>query len=127
MISVVWAGEAKQASSPRTPVYSVAIPAFSVICPLLLEGAAAPNGGQDISGIWWATTYSPKIQLIGGGDLPYNEAGKGAYDKNIASLKSGQIADPARRFCVPDGVPRILETRYPFEIVQTPGADHDGA
>ena len=121
MSSVVWAGEAKQASSPRTPVYRLAILACATIGPVLLGGAAAPNGGQDISGVWWATTYSPKIQLIGGGELPYTPAGKTAYDKNIAGLKSGEMTDAARRFCVPDGVPRILETPYPFEIVQTPG------
>lgn len=121
MSSVVWAGEAKKSSLPRTPVYRLAILACATICPWLLGGAAAPDGGQNISGVWWATTFSPKIELIGGGELPYNAAGKAAYEKNIAALKSGEMTDAARRFCVPDGVPRILETPYPFEIVQTPG------
>jgi len=47
MSFVVWAGEAKQASSPRTPVYRPAILACAVICPLLLGGATAPDDGQD--------------------------------------------------------------------------------
>lgn len=121
MSSVVWAGEAKQASPPRTPVYRLAVLACAMTCPLLLGGAVAPDGGQDISGVWWATTYRPKIQIMGGGELPYSAAGKSVYDKNIAALKCGQMTDAARRFCVPDGVPRILETPYPFEIVRTPG------
>jgi hypothetical protein len=84
--------------------------------------AAAPAGaGQDLAGVWWATAYSPKIQPVGGGDLPYTAAGKAAYDKNITALKSGELTDAARRFCVPDGVPRILATPYPFEIIHTPG------
>jgi hypothetical protein len=81
----------------------------------------APTAGQDISGVWWAATYSSKIPLVGGGDLPYTAAGKAAYEKNIAALKSGALIDAARRFCVPDGIPRVLATPYPFEIIQTPG------
>jgi hypothetical protein len=83
--------------------------------------AAAPPT-PDISGVYWATTtYSAKIQPVGGGDLPYTPAGKAAYEKNIAALKSGELVDTARRFCVPDGVPRILATPYPLEFIQTPG------
>lgn len=99
------------ARAVRTLSVGLAIP--------LLSGAAA--GGADISGVWWATTYSPKIPVIGGGDLPYNAAGKAAYQKNIAGLKGGALIDAARRYCAPDGVPRFLETPYPFEVVQTPG------
>jgi len=83
--------------------------------------ANAPANPQDIAGVWWATSYSAKIQPAGGGALPYNDEGKAAYAKNQAALKDGSLIDTARRFCVPDGVPRILASPYPFEIVQTPG------
>jgi hypothetical protein len=74
----------------------------------------------DISGTYWATEYHAKIQLVGGGDLPLTAAGKAAYEKNMAGLKDGSITDAARKFCVPDGVPRVLATPYPFEIIQAP-------
>src|SRR5436305_3307221 len=74
----------------------------------------------DLSGIYWATAYNAKIQIAGGGDLPLTSAGKAAYEKNAAGLKNGSISDDARRFCVPDGLPRVLATPYPFEIVQAP-------
>ena len=74
----------------------------------------------DISGIYWATQYNAKIQLVGGGELPLTAAGKDAYDKNIAGLKDGSLTDNARKFCVPDGLPRVLANPYPFEIIQTP-------
>ncbi len=77
--------------------------------------------GPDISGVWWASTYSPKIVPDGGGDLPFTPAGRAAYEKNMAGLKSGTIEDTARTLCTPDGVPRILATPFPFEIIQTPG------
>ena len=67
------------------------------------------DGAQDVSGVWWVTKYSPKIEIIGGGDIPYNEKGQAEYRKNIAGLKDGSITDEARRVCVPDGIPRTLE------------------
>ena len=119
---VLKAWQAKQASPLRFLVrIAPAAAALFVFAAGAPANAAAPAATQDISGVWWATTYSPKIQLVGGGDLPYTETGKAAYDKNIAALKSGQLIDAARRYCVPDGVPRILATPYPFEIIHTPG------
>ena len=82
-----------------------------------VQGARAK---PDLSGIYWATQYNAKIQIVGGGELPLTAAGKAAYDKNIAGLKDGSITDAARKYCVPDGLPRVLATPYPFEIIQGP-------
>jgi hypothetical protein len=78
--------------------------------------AEAPN----ISGTWWASEYRAKIKLVGDGELPLTPAGKAAYEKNIAGLKDSSIIDTARKYCVPDGLPRVLATPYPFEIIQAP-------
>jgi hypothetical protein len=83
-----------------------------------------PLPARNISGVWWTQSYSPKIQIEGGGDLPYNEEGKAQYAKNIAALKDGSLTDEARRFCVPDGLPRVLGNPYPFQVIQTPGQVH---
>ena len=107
-------------ASPRT-VFRFALAAAAVVVSGAALAADAPDGGQDISGVWWTTTYSPKIMPVGGGDLPFTPAGKDAYAKNMAGLKDGSIVDTARRFCTPDGVPRILASPYPFEMIQTPG------
>jgi hypothetical protein len=87
---------------------------------LSLALASAAHAESDISGVWWATTYSPKILVSGGGDPPLNAAGKTQYATNQAGLKSGTLVDKARKVCSPDGVPRLLETPYPFEIFQVP-------
>ena len=79
---------------------------------------SAALAAPDISGTYWATSYSPRIQVLGGGDPPLNAAGRAAYEKIQAGLKDGSIVDKARRVCVPDGVPRVLATPYPFEIFQ---------
>ncbi len=84
---------------------------------LCAQGAAA---APDISGTYWATSYSPKIQVVGGGEPPLNAAGKAAYAKNQAGLADGSLVDRARKLCVPDGVPRVLATPYPFEVFQVP-------
>ena len=81
-----------------------------------LAAAATP----DLSGTYWATEYHARIQVVGGGDPPLNAAGKTAYQMNQAGLKDGSIPDPARSVCLPDGVPRILATPYPFELFQAP-------
>src|SRR5215468_1422671 len=86
----------------------------------ILAGAAYGQGAPDISGTYWATEYNAKIQIVGGGELPLTAEGKTAYAKNIQGLKDGSIRDEARRSCVPDGLPRVLATPYPFEIVQGP-------
>src|SRR5215467_6255007 len=81
---------------------------------------SAAGAALDISGTYWATSYSPNIQVLGGGEAPLNAAGKAAYEINQLGLKGGSIVDKARRVCVPDGVPRVLATPYPFEIFQVP-------
>ena len=80
----------------------------------------AASGG-DVSGTWWDVKYGPKLELVGGDDIPYNDKGKALYAMNIAGLKDGSIKDEARRVCVPDGIPRILGNPYPFQIIHTPG------
>ena len=93
----------------------------------VLLAASFPSGSArgaqakpDLLGIYWATEYNAKIQIVGGGELPLTAAGRAAYDKNIAGLKDGSITDAARKYCVPDGLPRVLATPYPFEIIQGP-------
>jgi hypothetical protein len=82
--------------------------------------ARSADAIPDLSGTYWATRYNAKIQLLDGGDLPLTAAGKAAYEKNVAGLKAGSISDDARKLCLPDGVPRVLATPYPFEIIQAP-------
>ena len=81
----------------------------------------APPANQNISGVWWIQKYSAKIEIVGGGDLPFTPAGLTKYQANMEALRAGTLKDEARRVCVPDGVPRILGNPYPFQIVQTPG------
>jgi hypothetical protein len=96
--------------------------AAALLAMSFMSGSTALAAGAmpDISGTWWATEYHGKLELIGGGPLPLNAKGKAAYENYMAGLKDGSVTDVARKFCVPDGVPRVLDNPYPFEIIQDP-------
>ena len=74
--------------------FALAMAAWSAAC-------TAATAAPDISGTYWASSYSPIIQVLGGGEAPLNAAGKSAYEINRAGLKDGSIVDKARRVCVP--------------------------
>jgi hypothetical protein len=95
--------------------------ALATLCGAASSVSAAPAATQDVSGIWWANSYSAEIRPQNGGAIPFTPAGAEAFRKNAAGLKDGSIEDAARKVCVPDGVPRILATPYPFQVFQSPG------
>jgi hypothetical protein len=107
---------------PDVRVFICAGSAVAVLAMSLLSDSAAhaARAVPDISGTYWATTYYPKIQVLGGGDPPLNDAGKAEYQKNQAGLKNGSIEDPVRKYCLLDSIPRLLSTPYPFEVFQLP-------
>jgi hypothetical protein len=100
----------------RAGVAFAALLALSAVAGSAYAAGAPP----DISGTYWATQYNAKLQIVGGGELPLTADGKKALDMNLAGLKDGSITDAARKFCVPDGMPRVMATPYPFEIIQAP-------
>jgi len=95
---------------------------FGAITPAILALSALTAYGQepDLSGIYWTKQYNAKIEIVGGGELPFTPAGKKAHEANMAGLKDGSIEDTARTVCVPDGIPRVWANPYPFEIVYGP-------
>lgn len=90
------------------------------VASVLAGSAPGQSAVPDISGTYWATQYNAKIQLVGGGELPFTPAGKAAYEKNMLGLKDGSISDDARKICTPDGPVRNLASPYPWEIFQAP-------
>src|SRR2546423_1480878 len=79
-----------------------------------VKGAAAT---PDLSGVYWTNAYSPRIQPVNGGDPPYKPEAMATYRKNMAASAAGTLDDRARSYCLPDGVPRVLASPFPFEIV----------
>lgn len=118
------------------PRAAVAVLCALVATPCLAQGGRAANGpvpplvphpvldlpaARDLNGVWQIERFTPGIRPENGDPLPFTPAGRMAYEKNMAGLKNKTLVDEARHVCVPDGVPRILQSPYPFRIVQTPG------
>jgi hypothetical protein len=94
---------------------------LAVLLPAGSGTAAERSATRDLTGVWWGTKYSPRLEIEGSAALPFNDAGKARYAQIVAGLRDGSIKDQARYVCVPDGIPRILGNPYPFKIVQSPG------
>jgi hypothetical protein len=96
--------------------------AIAAACLSAASSVYAAGATPDLSGMWWANSYSPsmKTYLVGGGDIPLNDAGKKKYAEIQAGLKDGSITDRSRKYCTPDGLPRSLATPYPFQIIAAP-------
>ncbi|MGH9436710.1 MAG: hypothetical protein ACRD22_02140 [Terriglobia bacterium] len=73
----------------------------------------------DISGVWWIVSYGPHFTPLGGNPIPFTPEGKTRYEQNLLNLKRSSAADSAHSTCVPQGIPRVLGSPYPFQIVQS--------
>jgi hypothetical protein len=96
-------------------IASALVTAISVYS-LPANAADAP----DLAGVYWAIEYRARVEPVGGGELPFTQEGRAAYERNMAGLLDGSIVDEARKRCNPDGPLRSHATPYPFEIVQAP-------
>ena len=54
--------------------FSLALPTTAVAA---CGAADDPRDTRDISGVYWATAFHPRIQLVGGGELPFTGATAG--------------------------------------------------
>jgi hypothetical protein len=88
-----------------------------------LAGAAAAASLQDFAGVWgadqgvlWDTSVKPGERP----NAPFTPEYAAKYQEALDASAAGRPkADPPTR-CLPPGVPRILASPFPFEIVPTP-------
>jgi len=91
--------------------------------PLILAGmvghvrSAEPTG--DFTGVWLNVSPTSTLSTADGSPIPFNAAGKIAMAKAKAGLKSGKQTDAVKRYCLPEGVPRLMQAAYPMQIVQS--------
>ncbi len=71
------------------------------------------DGKPDFSG-FWDPPYVPNMALGKEDTVPYTERGRAAY-------KNHDSKDDPTSNCWYPGVPRIMQSPYPLQIVQTPG------
>jgi hypothetical protein len=85
----------------------------------LAPRAALSTSGRDFSGVWWAEHPDQSLRPIDGGPVPLTSAAELAYQSYRTELKAGRLEDATRKYCLPDGLPRLLTAPYPFEVVLT--------
>jgi hypothetical protein len=80
---------------------------------------ADSNDPRNISGVWWASSYTRELRPASGEAIPFTPEGRAQYDKVQKDLRNGKLTDNARHICLPQGTPRVMTTAYPFLIAQT--------
>lgn len=73
-----------------------------------------------ISGVWIATGSNRSNTPADGSSTPFLPWAQEFFEKRLAAERAGSpLFDPTAN-CLPSGVPRIISSPYPIEIVQTP-------
>jgi len=89
---------------------------------LLLAGAStAPPRTvlhPRLSRTWNIIGYDLQFRPISG-DAPFTPAGKAIFERRLAAYDKGTLEQEPPNQCRPHGVPRIMMSPYPFEIVDT--------
>src|SRR5690349_16128161 len=74
----------------------------------------------NISGVWVALTSNRSNSPADGGSTPFLPWARQFFETRAAAEATGKpLFDPTAN-CLPGGVPRIISSPYPIDIVQTP-------
>ena len=86
--------------------------------------AALPAAGQaqakhpDFSGVWIVSPYSASLKPTDGKPAPLKPEAKKVYDEHLAAAAKGDRKWDETSICLPEGLPRIMTIKEPFEITQ---------
>jgi hypothetical protein len=120
---------AAMAAAPTRPLTlnNSADPLLTLTPPLGRGGPPSPDGPQssadprDFEGVWWLNGYEYLLGPEPGVPGPLKPQYMKLLEDRIRSKNRGFPIADASTDCKPHGMPRIMESPYPIEIVQTPG------
>ena len=85
-------------------------------------GSAPPNPDpKDFQGVWWLKGYEYMLGPAPGVEPPLKPAYMEILKRRIRAKNRGVPETDTSTQCYPHGMPRLMESPYPIEIVQTPG------
>jgi hypothetical protein len=85
-------------------------------------GSAPPNPDpHNFEGVWWLEGYEYMLGPEGGVPPPLKPEYIKVLERRIRAKNKGTPEADASTQCFPHGMPRLMESPYPIEIVQTPG------
>ena len=76
---------------------------------------------HDIDGVWWTPGYDRKFRTVDGQLPPFTERGRREWQYNVKADEAGTPVADAPTGCLPHGIPRLLASPYPIQIITTPG------
>src|SRR5262245_27916794 len=76
---------------------------------------------HDIDGVWWTAGYDRTFRTLEGALPPFTDRGRREWEQNVAADKAGTPVADAPTRCLPHGIPRLLASPYPIQIITTPG------
>jgi hypothetical protein len=90
--------------------------------PLRPRAGAPPNPDpKNFEGVWWLRGYEYLLGPSPGVPAPLKPQYIELLKKRIREKNAGKPETDTSTACFPHGMPRLMESPYPIEIVQTPG------
>jgi hypothetical protein len=87
----------------------------------LIRPAVSSKDARDLSGVWFIRSYNRQINATTGRVPDLTPLGKAERDKRVQAEKDGAPIADASAYCWPHGVPRVMNSPYPIQIIQKPG------
>lgn len=85
-------------------------------------GSAPPNPEpRNLEGVWWMEGYHYLLGPEPGVPPPLQPEYMSILERRIRAKNRGTPEADASTQCRPHGMPRVMESPYPIEMVQTPG------
>jgi hypothetical protein len=102
--------------------FGAAVPAQNAGKPAARDPASMTSSDpHDIDGVWWTPGYDRKFRTVEGELPPFTERGRKDWQHNVDADKAGNPVADAPTGCLPHGIPRLLASPYPIQIITTPG------
>jgi hypothetical protein len=103
-------------------VLSVAAPSDVIDGPLI-RPAVSSSDPRDLSGVWFIRLYAQVVQINStlGRLPPFTERGRAEWEARVKAEQDGSPIADAASHCWPHGVPRVMSSPYPIQIIQTAG------
>ena len=76
---------------------------------------------RNFEGVWWTRGYDRTYRQLDKSLPPFNAVGKAEWERHVAAEKAGTPIGDAPTRCYPHGIPRMMASPYPIQIIQTPG------
>ncbi len=110
-----------------TTLFNSGDPTLALTPPLLGGGRAPPGSAppnpdpRDLEGVWWVQGYEYLLGPAPGVPPPLKPKYMQILEQRIRAKNRGTPEADTETQCLSHGMPRLMESPYPIEIVQTPG------